>query len=633
MRIAAGIVGILLGISSLAHIGLFGGMLGAATSWLGSGPWSHGDSRVSNLGQLISVLSYLSGLLAIVGGIVAFSNTRLGGIILAVSAFSHWYLLGFGIIGKIYVLPIGVAAAFAFFAARSALQAVPSGSSESPPVSPTSNTSSAGVQFDRAKWNALVQYDKDIASMAEKLRPLGQKWLDEFAFAFLALNDKQYLPSIEQKIMSAAKAEAEEKERLRRYWEEEKKAVSAAEIRQAQERKEQQERLAEARRKEIDLWRNRLWKHKAVVGGILSSLVVGGGYWYYQKLEAEKTIAAEREREAEANAKAAAQIAAERQRELEASAKVAMQYVEWLKEGRNPLLEAIMRDRTDIAEFAITKGADINASDGIPDGWSPLIFHAHSMKMLELLYAKGSTLISKNRSGQGLLHVYRDPAMVEFVLTKGGSDFAKDADGKTPLAFARDQREHFARIIAEERSKGNSKDLQVDEVNLRKIDDVVGLLVKYGQGRIRDNFTAGISTEPGKFADPFEYCKAVVNVDCSLEGGECDARYTGPKPPPIVASTLGGAVAWRCMNGKVMGCYLGASGSACEKPGASGKPPAGLIEYCLQNLHEKMLSRAQFGADGPNWSCVSGKPVYAGTAPKLDRRGYMVESWRVISAP
>lgn len=47
---------------------------------------------------MITLLSYLSGLLAIVGGIVAFSNTRVGGIILGASALSHWYLLGFGVI-------------------------------------------------------------------------------------------------------------------------------------------------------------------------------------------------------------------------------------------------------------------------------------------------------------------------------------------------------------------------------------------------------------------------------------------------------------------------------------------------------------------------------------------------------
>jgi hypothetical protein len=234
------------------YIGLFGGMLGSATSWLGSGPWAHGDSSVNTLGQMISLLSYLSGLLAIVGGIVAFSNTRVGGIILAGSAFSHWYLLGFGVIGKVFILPIGAAAAFAFFAARSGLQAAPSGSSAN---TSAQTRSSGGAPFDRAKWNALVQYDKDIAAIAERLQPLGGKWLDEFASSYLALNDKKYIPNIEQKIVAAAKAETEENERQKEQWrirtEEQQKAYQ-----------QEMERNAQARKEQFELWRGRLWGNR-----------------------------------------------------------------------------------------------------------------------------------------------------------------------------------------------------------------------------------------------------------------------------------------------------------------------------------------------------------------------------------
>jgi hypothetical protein len=69
--------------------------------------------------------------------------------------------------------------------------------------------------FDRAQWNALIQYDKDIAIVAEKLAPFGDKWMDEFASSYMALNDKAYLPQIEQKLIAAARAEAEENERQR----------------------------------------------------------------------------------------------------------------------------------------------------------------------------------------------------------------------------------------------------------------------------------------------------------------------------------------------------------------------------------------------------------------------------------
>jgi hypothetical protein len=61
--------------------------------------------------------------------------------------------------------------------------------------------------YDRAKWNALVKYDPDIARIAEKLKPLGPKWMNEFASSYLALNDKKYLPAIVQKIIQQVREE------------------------------------------------------------------------------------------------------------------------------------------------------------------------------------------------------------------------------------------------------------------------------------------------------------------------------------------------------------------------------------------------------------------------------------------
>lgn len=283
MRIAAGIVGILFGIISLSYIGLIGGMFGSAVSWLGSGPWAQGNTTVSTWGQLVSLLSYLSGLLAIVGGIVAFSSTRLGGIILAGSAFSHWYLLGFGVIGNVFILPIGTAAAFAFFAARSGLEAAPSSSPVSTSTQMSSGTSSAGAPFDRAKWNALVQYDKDIAMVAEKLHPLGPKWLDELASSYLALNDKKYLPDIEQKIITAAKAEAEANERLKEDWRIREEEQQRANL-------QEQTRLAQSRKEQFELWRNRLWGNSqrqliTVAGVIAVALTITVALWPKKYME------------------------------------------------------------------------------------------------------------------------------------------------------------------------------------------------------------------------------------------------------------------------------------------------------------------------------------------------------------
>jgi hypothetical protein len=77
-----------------------------------------------------------------------------------------------------------------------------------PGPSPTQSLLAAPNQtFDRQKWAALLQYDEEIAASAERLRPLGPKWVDELASAYMALNDKSYLPQIVEKIESRANEE------------------------------------------------------------------------------------------------------------------------------------------------------------------------------------------------------------------------------------------------------------------------------------------------------------------------------------------------------------------------------------------------------------------------------------------
>ncbi len=65
--------------------------------------------------------------------------------------------------------------------------------------------SNEGQGYDRAKWNALVQYDEDISRVVKALAPFDKKYTDQFAAAYLALNDKTYLSIIVQKILVTAK--------------------------------------------------------------------------------------------------------------------------------------------------------------------------------------------------------------------------------------------------------------------------------------------------------------------------------------------------------------------------------------------------------------------------------------------
>jgi len=96
--------------------------------------------------------------------------------------------------------------------------------------------------------------------------------------------------------------------------------------------------------------------------------------------------------------------------------------------------------------------------------------------------------------------------------------------------------------------------------------------------------TASPSAATGQahFTDPFAYCAVVGAVDAP------DARYSGPEAPesvvnglrkvletpddapmePFVAGTF-----WRCMDGKVWACFVGANLPCTEKADTSRTPP------------------------------------------------------------
>jgi hypothetical protein len=58
--------------------------------------------------------------------------------------------------------------------------------------------------YDRQEWRALLSGDADISRLAKVLESYGQKYVDEFAAAYLALNDKDYLPAILRNIVASA---------------------------------------------------------------------------------------------------------------------------------------------------------------------------------------------------------------------------------------------------------------------------------------------------------------------------------------------------------------------------------------------------------------------------------------------
>lgn len=84
-------------------------------------------------------------------------------------------------------------------------------------ATPTNLTVAAPIpaktaSYDEKKWEVLLQVDNEIAQAADKLRPFGERYVDELAETFMTLNDKSYLPAIVLKIADKAQLDIKEKE-------------------------------------------------------------------------------------------------------------------------------------------------------------------------------------------------------------------------------------------------------------------------------------------------------------------------------------------------------------------------------------------------------------------------------------
>jgi len=165
---------------------------------------------------------------------------------------------------------------------------------------------------------------------------------------------------------------------------------------------------------------------------------------------------------------------------------------------------------------------------------------------------------------------------------------------------------------------------------------------KLGQGRQGQDAAAAVRekepfpTSPGSttYRDPFEFCKAATNVDPTGPDGEMnDPRYVGSKVPSAVSKTFdSNNVAWRCMGGQVYGCYMGASGRACQRwKTAKPSPTRSIRDWCAGHPDAFVPNAANDTSS--SWLCRGTVPVIDSSVkqPRLDERGYYVEAWKRIA--
>ena len=166
------------------------------------------------------------------------------------------------------------------------------------------------------------------------------------------------------------------------------------------------------------------------------------------------------------------------------------------------------------------------------------------------------------------------------------------------------------------------------------------VLVFYTGALSPDLWRAAQRDTRSTYSDPFAYCRAVKNIDTPGDA------YVGPKLPESIARGLRAALQvpqggplqpllensfWRCMDGKVYGCTVGANLPCMIKANTSREPSEAVVKFCTVNRDVSYIPMVVTGrATIYAWRCEKGKPVIVREFVKPDARGFLSNIWYEI---
>ncbi|HYG91926.1 MAG TPA: DUF333 domain-containing protein [Azospirillum sp.] len=142
-------------------------------------------------------------------------------------------------------------------------------------------------------------------------------------------------------------------------------------------------------------------------------------------------------------------------------------------------------------------------------------------------------------------------------------------------------------------------------------------------------------------SDPVAYCRAMGTMD------DPGPLWTGPRMPEVVATGLRHAMGvpadrplepfreggfWRCMDGAVYACAIGANLPCTAKADASRTPNEGMVTYCRQNPGVAVIPAYAAGRETIYaWSCRGHTPEPGGQVVEVDQRGYLANIWHRVA--
>jgi len=142
------------------------------------------------------------------------------------------------------------------------------------------------------------------------------------------------------------------------------------------------------------------------------------------------------------------------------------------------------------------------------------------------------------------------------------------------------------------------------------------------------------------YDNPFEYCKAVENIDAP------GPEYTGAKVPEAITDSLRKVMGvsesmppemfndgtyWRCMDGEVYACNVGANLPCQDKADVSKEPNEGMLNYCGENPDAELIPMYASGRSTIyEWKCDNGTPEIVKQIAETDKAGYIKDIWYEI---
>jgi len=144
------------------------------------------------------------------------------------------------------------------------------------------------------------------------------------------------------------------------------------------------------------------------------------------------------------------------------------------------------------------------------------------------------------------------------------------------------------------------------------------------------------------YTDPFAYCAAVGDLD------QPDARYVGQPVPEEIAKALRTASGsapdaplelflqgsyWRCMDGKVYGCFVGANIPCWSKANTDRTPTTAESEFCKTQPNADSIPAVVTGHETVyEWRCNNGTPEIIRQVLQVDSRGFSADFWYELSS-